>query len=222
MNHLKKSVMAAALALVVACAGAVSASATTIFPASTVFVLTSTNSSLAVSGGGTASCSDSTISGTTPASGGVTTVSTKINLSYSNCNAFGFAATVTVNASCAATGASPLDLNVMYNSTTSIAATVTVTSGCAITINVPLISCTVTVSGEQTIGNSTSGTGGIGILNGNSSFKTVFNLNNATVPTVVSSGGGFGCPTPGHHTGTLSGAYVVTTPSTNPGILVSP
>jgi hypothetical protein len=219
MKHFKQFGLAVAMALVVACAGAASASATTIDPLSTAFSLTSTNSQLAVSGGGSIQCTDSIISGTTPATGGVTTVSTKINLSYTGCSAFGFPATVTVPAACGVSGASPLHLNVMYNSASpDIAVTVTITSGCTIVANVPTISCTLHFSGEQTIGNGTSGTGGIGITPGTSTTKASASLNNATVPSVNSSGGGFGCPTAGAHTGTLTGVYTVTAPSKDPGL----
>jgi hypothetical protein len=134
-------------------------------------------------------------------------LSAKVNLSYSNCgDGFGFAVAVTVPAACQATGASPLHLKVMYNSATSIAATVTLTGGCTITAVIPGLSCTLTFSGEQRIGNGTSGTGGIGVTDGTSTIKTVADLNNTTVPSVVSSGGGFGCPSAGAHAGTVSGA----------------
>jgi hypothetical protein len=223
MAHLKQCGLAVAMALVMGCAGAASASATTVSPASTAFSLTSTNSQLGVSGGGTIACTDSIISGTTP-SGTATTLSTKINLSYNGCNAgfSGFAATVTVPAACQATGTSPLHLNVMYNSATDIATTVTITSGCTIVASIPLMGCTLHFSGEQKIGNGTSGTGGIGVTNGTSTTKTVATLNAATVPSLTSSGGGFGCPTAGAHTATLTGAYTVTLPATNPGLTVGP
>jgi hypothetical protein len=149
-------------------------------------------------------------------------LSAKVNLSYSNCNAFGFAATVTVGSACAATGASPLHFSVMWSFPLKISVTVTLTIGCTITVVVPSLSCTITLSGAQTIGNGTSDAGGIGITNGTSTTKTVADLNSATVPSAVSSGGGFGCPSAGAHTGTLSGAYQVTLPASNPGITVGP
>jgi hypothetical protein len=43
------------------------------------------------------------------------------------------------------------------------------------------------------------------------------------VPNIgVHPGGGFGCPSAGPHTGTLSGTYSVTTPAAAPGITVLP
>jgi uncharacterized lipoprotein YbaY len=223
MKHLKASGLVAAMALVVACAGAASASATTIDPASTAFSLTGTNVQLAVSGGGTIVCADSIISGTTP-SGTTITLSARINLSFNDCNMGGFPATVFVPSACSTAGASPIHLNVKYNGTTApqASATLTVTSGCTITADIPTIVCTITFSGEQTIGNGTSGTGGIGITNGTSTIKTVVGLNSATIPSAISSGGGFGCPSAGAHTGTLSGPYRVTAPSSNPGITITP
>jgi hypothetical protein len=216
MRSCRRLAIVAAMALAMASAGAATASATQIGPASTAFVLTSTNSSLAVSGGGTASCTNSTISGTTPAAGAATWKTTSVTLAYTGCTAFLFPATVTVPAACSDT----ITLHTMFNSSTDIANVVTIPSGCGITLHVPAISCTVFIAGPQTIGNGTSGSGGISWTNGSSTVKSSATTNNAVVPSVFSSGGGFGCPTIGAHTGTLSGTYSVTTPATFPGIAI--
>jgi hypothetical protein len=200
MKHLKQVGLVVAMVLV-ACAGGTSASATTISPASTAFVLTSTNSSLTVHGSSSVNCSNSTISGTTP-SGTATTLSIPVTLAYSNCTAFGVAgATATVPAACSATGASPTHLALMYNSATAPQAgsTVTLTAGCKITINVPLITCTITISGHLTVS-------GLDFTNGSSLVRSFLRLSGVFVGSIaVDFGGGFGCPTGGAHTGTLNG-----------------
>jgi hypothetical protein len=177
---------------------------------------TSTNSSLAVSGGGTVSCSNSTISGTAPATEhSVADPSAPITLRYSGCTAFFFAASVTPSAACDPGGAAPLRLNAHFAAGGSWT-TVTIPSGCTITISVPAISCTVTVSGAQTIGNGTAGAGGQAWTNGNASTPST-DVINSNALTAVSSGGGAGCPSAGSHGGTLTGTYTITTPATDPG-----
>jgi hypothetical protein len=221
MRSIKTLGLAAVMALVlVACVGATTASATTISPANTAFTASSTNSSLAISGGATWACTGSTISGTTPAAGAATTKSTPISLSYTNCTFFFLAATVTVPANCKAGGANPVVLNTMWSSASDIAQTVTIPSGCAITISIPGIGCTLTFAGPQTIGNGSSGAGGIGWTNGTGSVFSFATMNNAFIPSINSSGGGVGCPTAGAHTGTLTGRYTVTNPTTAPAVTI--
>jgi hypothetical protein len=219
MKSYKQCAAAAATALVMACAGAGSASATTISPAT---VLSSANSSLTVSGGGQITCSNATISGTTPP-GTAAVLTMNVTLAYTGCTAFFvFPATVTVPSPCAATGGNAVTLHVKYNSSTDIAALVTIPSGCTITASIPGDSCTLTFAGAQTIGNGSSGTGGISWSNGSSTVRSTATANTATIPSVASSGGGFGCPSAGAHTGTLGGSYQVTTPAAAPGVTVGP
>lgn len=186
---------------------------------------TSTNSSLSVSGGGTVTCTNSTLSGTAPAtisSPAGTPVSGPFQLQYSGCTAFILPATVTPSAACDPGGAAPLILNAQ-NDTDGPFTTVTIPSGCVITISVPTISCTVTVSGPQTIGNGTAGAGGQTWVNGSSDFST--DAINSDTLTAVSSGGGLGCPSAGSHTGTLTGIYTITSdssPTTAPGATIQP
>jgi hypothetical protein len=220
MKHLKQTGLAAAMVLVLlACVGATSASATTISPANTAFVLTSTNSSLSVHGSSTINCTNGTVGGTTP-SGTATTLTIPVTVAYSGCTAFGVApASVTVPAACKVGGASAIKLNLMYNSLVDITGAVTIPSGCTITIHVPVLSCTITISGEQTIGASS----GMIWQAGSGSVFAVLELLSALLPSIsVDAGGGFGCPTAGAHTGTLNGTYRVTTPSTAPGLTVGP
>jgi hypothetical protein len=236
MKHLKKVGFATLSALIVAaCVGATSASATTIcvgggvtapctdgHPGGAV-TLASTNSSLAVSGGGTVSCNTSTISGTAPSTT-ATWLSFPVTLSYSGCTAFFFPASVTVPANCSATGANPIRLDAMYNQAAAPQGVglVTIPAGCDITVEIPSIGCDLTVAGPQTIGNGGTGTGGISWTNGNSSTRSSASLNSATLPTIESNGVGFGCPSAGAHSGTLTGTYSVTSPATAPGATLIP
>jgi hypothetical protein len=229
MKHLKQAGLAAVMALVlVACVGASSASATTICVGGTItgpctdghpggaVALTSTNSSLLVHGASSINCTHSAITGTAPATT-ATTLTIPVTLEYSSCTAFGVAgATVTVPANCRVGGANAVTLSVMWNQATAPQATasVTIPTGCTITVNVPLITCTVTISGHQTIN-------GITITNGNSTTATSAELESALLSSaVVHPGGGFGCPTAGAHTGTLLGTYLVSSPSAAPGVTV--
>jgi hypothetical protein len=207
MKHLKKLGLASALALVATCGLVGSATATTITPASTSVTLTSTNSSLAVSGGGAVSCTHSTISGTTPASGGTTWVSIDSatnTLTYTGCTAFFLPASVTPNAACHST-ARPV-LHVMFDNPPPVVANVvTLRATCSIDVSIPAIGCTLTIAGPQTIGNGTAGAGGIRWTNLSPLSRA--HINAATVPSVVSNGVGAGCSTAGAHTGTLTGTY---------------
>jgi hypothetical protein len=200
MRHLRKLSLASALALVATCGVVGSASATLIDPASTSVTFTSTNSALAVSGGGNVSCSHSTITGTTPAAGAAATwkAISPMTPTYSSCQALGFVpAFVTPNGSC-------IVLHAMGVNAASAIGVVTLPSGCSIDVSIPAIGCTLTIAGPQTIGNGTAGAGGIQWTN---LATSVTHVNAATVPSVVSNGVGFGCATAGAHTGTLSGLY---------------
>jgi hypothetical protein len=129
-------------------------------------------------------------------------------LRYSGCSAFGFSTTVTPSAGCDALTAPTLHF--MGVSAPTAVVKLTLPTGCNIGINVPSISCTLTVTGiGQTIGNGLTGTGGITWTN--ASPKSSANAVAALVSHIDSSGGGPGCPSAGGgHTGTLSGNYTVT------------
>jgi hypothetical protein len=206
--------------LLMACVGATSASATTLAPSGTAFTLTSTNSSLTVHGSSGLNCNTATISGTVPATT-ATTISIPVTLAYSGCTAFGVNGYFfTVPASCQASGASAVKLNVMHNqaSAPQAAASLTIPAGCTITINAPAITCTMTISGPQTI----AAAGGISWTNGTSTVSSAA-LTSALVPSITAhTGGSFGCPSPGAHSATLNGTYAVTTPASAPGIIVTP
>jgi hypothetical protein len=226
MRYLKKPGLAVALALLAAGAGGAPASATTASPTGAGFTLTSTTVGLTVSmpGGGTVSCTDSSISGTLP-TGTATTLPIKVNLAYSGCSLFGaIPASFTVPSNCRAAGANAITLLTMYNgaSAPQAAAQLTIPAGCTITLHLPAIGCVLTIGGEQTLGNGTSGVGGMGWTNGNATTFSSLQLNAATVPSVVSHGGGAGCPSAGAHTGTLSGTYTVTSPTPAPGVTFLP
>jgi hypothetical protein len=233
MKQLKTLGLAAVLALVVvACIGATSASATTICVGGAVtapctdghpggaVVLTSSNGVLQVHGGGTVQCTDSTISGTAPATSAAS-LSIPATLAFANCTAFLFPATVTVGEPCHTAATQPrLDVTWNQAAAPQASATVTLPVGCHITVDIPAISCTLTVTGGQTIGNGGAGAGGIAWTNGTASAKSSAHVNNALLPDVHSSGGGFGCPSAGTHSGTLAGTYSVVTPAAAPGVTV--
>jgi hypothetical protein len=224
MKQFKTLGLAVMMALVLAaCFGATSASATTVcvggattapcpagsHPGGTV-ILSSTNSSLLVHGASTISCTHSTIHGTAPSTT-ATTVQIPVTLTYSSCTAFGIAgASVNVGPACQ----DKITLTVMTGS----AQFVTIPSGCTIDVSVPAINCTVTIPGEQTIGENN----GIAWTNGTATAFSHATLTNALVTDiVVDPGGGFGCPTAGTHTGTLNGTYKVTSPGTAPGVTLN-
>jgi hypothetical protein len=222
MKRLERVSLALLMALIlVACVEAPPASATTIAPSGAAFTLTSTNSSWTVHGYSSFNCTNSTISGTVP-SGTATTITIPVTLAYSGCSVFGvYGYAFTVPASCQAGGASATKLKVTYNQATAPQAGVslTVPAGCTITMNAPLITCTMTISGEQTVGAA----GGIAWTNGGSVVASSATLSAALLPSITShAGGGFGCPSAGAHTATLGGTYRVTTPATAPGVTVTP
>jgi hypothetical protein len=214
MRHLKKLGLASALALVATFGIVGSASATTIVPAGATTDLFSSNSALAVSGGGSVACTNSDISGTTPAVGDSTTWKSfpGTTLAYSGCTAFGFVgAAVTPNVGCHTTATKPI-LHAMFVSTLTAIGVVTIPSGCTIDVSIAAVGCTLTIPGPQTVGNGTAGTGGIDYTSTN---PAVAHINSAVVPTVISNGVGAGCPTAGHHTGTLTGLYTRTAATSN-------
>jgi hypothetical protein len=206
MRHLKKLGLASVLALVATCGVVGSASATLIEPGSTAFTLTSTNFSWSVSGGGTVSCSTSTISGTTPAVGVATSWKTiaATTLAYSGCTALGFEGiSVTSSEGCHTAATSP-KLHFMGVTAATAISVVTIPAGCSIDFSTPSIGCTLTIPGPQTIGNGTAGAGGIDWTDLASSTA---HFNAVLVPTVHSNGVGFGCATAGNHTMTWTGNY---------------
>jgi hypothetical protein len=215
LEHAGLVVMAALVLM--ACAGVTAASATTISPVGAT-VLKSTNSSLTIHGASSFSCNVNTISGTVPATS-ATTVTFPVTLAYSGCTMFGVVGySITVPPNCQAGGASAVKLNVMYNQATAPQATGSLTfpAGCTITIHAPAITCTMTISGPQTTGLFT-------ITNGAATLPTVANFGSVLLSSLtVQSGGGFGCPTPGEHSGTINGSYEVTTPALAPGVIVTP
>jgi hypothetical protein len=198
MRHLRRLVLATSIALVAACGGAGSASATTIDPSSVPFSLLGAGPTLAVSGGGVVSCGSSTIGGTTPATGSTTWAALPLTtMTFASCTWSLISASVTASVGCAR-------LHLMAVSDPSAAGLITLPAGCSIDISVPAIGCTLVVTGGQTIGNGSASFGGIQWANlGTSQLR----LQATTVPRVDSNGVGFGCPTAGTHTGTMSGVY---------------
>jgi hypothetical protein len=177
------------------------------------FTLTATNFAFAVHGSNTFSCSNSTISGTAPATT-ATTLSIPVTLAFSGCTIFGTSPiTISVPAACQ----DKITLQAMF---TQVAApqgapSLTLPSGCTITTSQPSINCTMTVSGEQTLGATW--------VNGSSSSSSHMTLTSSPATSVVvEPGGGFGCPSAGAHTATLSGTYRVSSPAAAPGATLIP
>jgi hypothetical protein len=210
MQYLKKLGFATAMALVMTCGVVSSASATTINPLNTAVSITSPNGALSIHGGGAVTCNDTTIHGRTPAVQTHTTWATitNVTLTFSGCTGFFLPATVTPNAACHTAGTAP-SLHVMAVTRSSATAELTL-NGCSIDVSIPSIGCTLTVAGPQTIGNGTTGAGGIQWTNRSPLGRA--DVNSALLPTVVSNGVGAGCSTAGHHTGTLTGTYDQITP----------
>jgi hypothetical protein len=208
MKYLKKLGLATAVALVATCGIAGAASATTIEPANTAFTLTSTNSILNLSGGGSVSCNHSVLTSDTPAlSHGTWGTATVTTLAYSGCNFGGLgAASVTPSEGCHTAATSPR-LHLMGVNAASAIGTLTLPAACSIDMAIPAIGCTLTITGGQTIGNGTPGAGGINWTN---LVTSNAHVNGATVPLIDSNGVGFPCPTAGAHTGTLTGTFVRT------------
>jgi hypothetical protein len=137
--------------------------------------------------------------------GGTTWVGVDETMAFSGCSAFGFSASVTPIAACNTTAKfrghfSSLTIGHWLH-------LLTISTGCSIDVGIPVLGCTLTVTGGQTVGNGTAGTGGAAGTNGSPKSSLVFNA--ATINTIDSNGVGAGCATAGSHTGTLSGTYNV-------------
>jgi hypothetical protein len=212
MMHLRKLGLAAAMSLVAACAMVSTASATTIEPANTEVTAVATDGVLSVHGSAAdVSCGTGTITATTGALTHSTWASATIDaLTFANCSVPIFGATVVTPAAACSTTGRPI-LHAMTVSSTSSIGLVTLPASCSFDIRITSLGCTMTVTGGQTIGNGTAGVGGINWSN--LSPKSRATLNAATVPKVDSNGVGFGCPSAGAHTGTLSGNYNITSPT---------
>jgi hypothetical protein len=217
MKHLIKLVLGAAVALMATGGLAGSAAATTAEPASTAFTLTSTTTVFTI-GAGTSvttrfSCATSTISGTTPATLATWVQLATTTLTFSDCTGFpGFSpTTVRPSESCSTPAFAP-KFHVM--GTTPAIATATLTlpivgpTPCTIAITDDIFGCTSTITFGQTIGNGTTGTGGIAWTN--SGAASTLDFNTATIPRIVSPAGPGVCPTAGTNTGTWSGSYKLT------------
>jgi hypothetical protein len=205
------------IVLAVACVGVTSASATTVCVGGTVTApctdghpggavsLTSTNFAWSIHGSFTFSCSHSTIAGTAPATS-ATTVAIPVAPAWSGCTAFA-PVTITPGEGCGTAATAPR-LDVMWNQATApqAAAQLTLPAGCDIDLAIPSVGCTMVVTGGQTIGNGTSGTGGLGWTNGVPSTSSRLDVGSPSV-AMESNGVGGLCASAGAHTITLSGNY---------------
>jgi hypothetical protein len=197
MRYLKQG-LACAAALAAVCGLAEAVSATTIDPAGTALTLTSTNFALAVSGGGTLTCTSSTLTGTTPAAGDATTwKSIPLTPVWTGCTAFGLAATVNPSHSCHTAGTQP----VLHLHAGPPARGVFTWNLCTIHIVTHATGCTQVIPSQ---GSLTTG-----ITWTNVSPKSALTFSAAPVSTVTSNGVGFGCPSAGVHTATWSGNYTI-------------
>jgi hypothetical protein len=208
MRLLKKLGGATAVSLVAACGLVGSASATTIEPANTEFTMTSTNSRFIVDTT-PVSCGSSVLTGDTGALTHTTWASATVTtLAYTGCTAFGLATTVTPREGCHTPAGRPI-LHGMGVNATAIG-TITLPASCSIDIAISMTSCAMTITGGQTIGNGTAGTGGIDWTNlGAGGAKSVAHFNYAHIP-VIDSNGAIGCPASPTATGTLTGDYNIT------------
>jgi hypothetical protein len=210
LKRLKRAGVAVVALVVVGCVGGSSAMATTVDPTNTTVTFTSTNFSLKVDPeGSSVNCGHSTMSGLTPVTSGTWTELPE-GITYSNCTFGGIvAATVTQSEGCSTTGAGKPTLDVMFSPhpggmTYTSEEKFTKHAGCDTQITVPSIGCSLTIQGTQTIGNGTSGAGGITLTSGS---PAVLNFTSATLPDLTSSGVGVGCPSAGTHSGTYTGTY---------------
>jgi hypothetical protein len=206
MRHLRKLGLATAMTLAATCGMVSTASATTIEPANIEGTLASTNSQLSVDPeNAPVKCTGSSITVTTGPDTTATWASATIDtLTYTNCTALSglVAASVTPSEGCH-TPAGRLTLHADGN-----VGIITIPLSCSFDIAIPSVGCTLTVTGGQNIGNGTAGAGGIQWTN--LSTKSAADLNSAIVENVDSNGTGIGCPAAGHHTGTLTGIYNIT------------
>lgn len=206
MRYLKHLAPIGAAALLAASVLAGSASATTLSPASTAFTATATNWTLTVSGSAVPiTCAHSTISGTTPASGGVTWVSQPYTENWAGCTMGGFPLTVNPSHSCHTAGTQPI---LHIHQITPLHSVQQLTdNGCTIHIVNHITGCTERIPPGLTIGNGTAGVGGS--VWRNLSPKSALDFNTTTVPTVVSNGVGSGCPPAGAQTGAISANFTI-------------
>jgi hypothetical protein len=212
MKHLKKLGLATAMILVATCGMSSAASATTIEPANTEFTLVSTNFSWTVDPEGTTiSCTNFTMTGNTgPLTHTTWSSATITTLTVTGCNVLGSSINVTPSEGCHTAATSPR-LDLMGVSTINAGGTLTLPAACSIDFATPTTGCTQTITGGQTIGNGTTGAGGINWTN--LSPKSQAHLNRAVVEKFDSNGVGFACPAAGNHTATLSGTYGITSPT---------
>jgi hypothetical protein len=225
------ALVAITVSTALAAVGATPASATTVCVAGTVtapctgshpggaFNLEAPSFTLDPGSGGTAiQCAGAQISGTAPATS-ATTLTWPIGLFFGLCSTGGIATGISVNPVCGtSTSSSPMTLNATWNQVAQPVGSFTLTlpPTCTIAFNIRLLSCTVTITGGQTIGNGGSGAGGLGWTNGSASAFSRLDVNGAAT-AYTSSGGGFGCPTAGAHTGALTATFQVQSAST-PGV----
>jgi hypothetical protein len=209
MSHSRRLGLALATAVVATCGMVGSASATLIDPASTTGAITSTNLSLAVSGGGAVSCTDTMGSAITPAAGAAATWKTIASplAGASGCTAFGFVGVAVTPSTGCTTAATGPQLHVMGVNAATATGVITLLSGCSIDLAIPAVGCTLIIAGPQTVGNGTAGAGGYSWTNAS---PNVIHINSVTIPTIESNGLGAGCPTGGAHTGTLTGTFTRT------------
>jgi hypothetical protein len=207
-NYKKMGLVTMLATAAVACLGPTPASATTMDGGA--FTLTSGFTAWTFPGYYTISCINSTISGTTPA-GTATTVSVPVTLGYSGCSWPGGPAAITPSEGCHTAATSPR-LDIMQNQAAAPQASVQITLPVGCNIDVVAGVCTMSIAGGQTIGNGTSGAGGIGWTN--LAPRSYAHLNGA--PAVVhSSGGGFLCPPAGSTTAASATASFQVTSATN-------
>jgi hypothetical protein len=95
-------------------------------------------------------------------------------------------------------------------SATSAALAITLPVGCNIDLSIPGV-CTWVITGGQTIGNGTAGTGGIAWTN--ASPKSSTSEMSTTIPVVDNTIAGSLCPVVGTTSATLSGNYTVSSPT---------
>lgn len=203
MRHLKRLGPTVTAILAVACGAAAGpASATTMDPASTAFTLTSTNFALSVDGGSPITCADTTLSGVTPASGGVTWISVPFTPRATSCLQNGGVTTVQPSLSCHTAATQPiLHVEGIFPPR------IVITWGtCSIHVVRHATGCTMNLPTLPS-GNGTAGLGGI--MWTNRSPQSLVFFNSVTLTGVVSNGVGVGCPSAGTHSGTLSGQFTV-------------
>jgi hypothetical protein len=219
MKHLVKLGLATAMILVATCGVAGTASATTIEPANTPFIMSSTSTTASTSATLVVDpeqfafgCS-STITGTTGVvSHGTWASAPADTLGFTLCTTFGGSvpSPILTNEACH-TPLGRITLHLMSTGSSTAIGTLTLPHPCTITISIPLTGCTMTITGTQNIGNGTAGAGGIDWTN--RSPKSRADFNGAIIERIGSNGVGAGCPTAGNHTGTLFGNYDIISPT---------